>query len=139
MANAAPPGKVPGHPDQPQEKLQDENRIQSPRTHTEVMDSGKNLGVNISEASKTLGFLRRNLSECMKEVKRIAVTAIVRPIMEYASLAWDSSSSEDVTKLEKSNDKQHILSTTITVIGHQVVFPRWFQISAGNHNNTEEE
>ena len=54
-----------------------------------------------AKASKTLGFLRRNLSECTKEVKRAAYTALVRPIMEYVSPAWDPTSSEDVTKLEK--------------------------------------
>ena len=84
--------------------------------HTlEVVDSGKYLGVNMSSdlswhthvdalaarASKTLGFLRRNLGECTKKVKRTAYTALVRPIMEYASPAWDFSSNEDVTKLEK--------------------------------------
>ena len=76
--------------------------------HTlEVVDSWKYLGVNISsdlswhthvdamaaKASKTLRFLRRNLSECTKEVKRTAYTALVRPMMEYASPAWDPSSS----------------------------------------------
>ena len=84
--------------------------------HTlEVVDSGKYLGVNISsdlswhtdvdvmaaKASKTLGFLRRNLSECTKEVERTAYITLVRPIMEYASPAWDPSSNENVTKLEK--------------------------------------
>ena len=54
-----------------------------------------------AKASKTLGFLRRNLNECTKEVKETAYTALVRPTLEYASPAWDPSTSEDVTKLEK--------------------------------------
>ena len=84
--------------------------------HTlEVVDSGKYLGVNMSsdlslhthidattaKASKTLGFLRRNLSECTKQVKSAAYTSLVCPTLEYASAAWDPSSVEDITKLEK--------------------------------------
>ena len=84
--------------------------------HTlEVVDSGKYLGVNIShdlswhthvdataaKASKSLGFLRRNLNECTKEVKETAYTALMRPTLEYASPAWYPSTREDVTKLEK--------------------------------------
>ena len=78
--------------------------------HTlEVVDSGKYLGVNMSidliwhthidettaKASNTLGFLRRNLSECTKQVKSAAYTSLVRPTLEYAS------SVEDITQLEK--------------------------------------
>ena len=54
-----------------------------------------------AKASKTLGFLRRNLSECTKQVKSAAYTSLVRPTLEYASAAWDPSSAEDITKLEK--------------------------------------
>ena len=36
-----------------------------------------------------------------KEVKETAYTALVRPTLEYASPAWDPSTSEDVTKMEK--------------------------------------
>ena len=84
--------------------------------HTlEVVVSGKYLGVTISdylswhrhvdvvtaEASKKLGFLRRSLRECTMEVKSTAYTALVRPTFEYASPAWDPTSSEDIIKLEK--------------------------------------
>ena len=54
-----------------------------------------------AKASKTLGFSRRNLNECTKEVKETAFTVLVRPTLEYASPGWDPSTSEDVTKLEK--------------------------------------
>ena len=66
--------------------------------HTlEVVDSGKYLVVQISndltwhtqgdatadKASKTLGFLRRNLSECAKDVKKATYTVLVhvRPVI----------------------------------------------------------
>ena len=81
----------------------------------EVVDSEKYLGVNMisdlswhthidattTNASRTLGFLRRNLSECTKQVKSAAYTSLVRPTLEYASAAWDPSSVEDITKMEK--------------------------------------
>ncbi|MCG8035005.1 MAG: reverse transcriptase family protein, partial [Candidatus Thiodiazotropha taylori] len=81
----------------------------------EVVDSAKYLGVHLSndltwhkhvdatvaKASKTLGFLRRNLSECTKPVKSAAYTTLVRPILEYSSPVWDPSSVEDISKLEK--------------------------------------
>ena len=54
-----------------------------------------------AKASKTLGFLRRNLSECTKEAKETAYKALMRPTLEYDSPAWDPSTSEDVTILEK--------------------------------------
>ena len=54
-----------------------------------------------AKASKTLGFLRRNISQCTKQVKSAAYTSLVRPTLEYASAAWDPSSPEDITKLER--------------------------------------
>ena len=84
--------------------------------HTlEVVDSGKYLGVTISDdlswhrhvdavankASRTLGFLRRNLGECTLEVKSTAYTSLVRPVLDYASPAWDPTSTDDIVKLEK--------------------------------------
>ena len=45
---------------------------------------------NISnKASKVLNFLRRNLYKCSNEVKAASYLAIVRPLMEYASVVWD--------------------------------------------------
>ena len=84
--------------------------------HTlEAVDSGKYLGLTISDdfswhrhvdavaakASRTLGFLRRNLGQCTREVKNTAYTSLVRPVLEYASTAWDPTSSEGIVKLEK--------------------------------------
>ena len=83
--------------------------------HTlEVVDSGKYLGVHltndltwhkhvdatVAKASKTLGFLRRNLSECTTHVKSAAYTSLVRPTLEYSSAVSDPSST-DINKLEK--------------------------------------
>ena len=84
--------------------------------HTlEVVDNGKYLGVTISndlswhrhvdgvaaKASRTLGFLRRNLGQCTMEVKSTAYTSLVRPVLDCASPAWDTTCSDDIVKLEK--------------------------------------
>ena len=65
--------------------------------HTlEVVDSSKYIGVTTSEdltwrkhiedtatkANKTLGFLRRNLSECTSKVKSVAYTTMICPRLE---------------------------------------------------------
>ena len=39
----------------------------------------------VGKGNKTLGFIRRNLKDCIKPVKSAANIAIVRPIAEYAS------------------------------------------------------
>ena len=73
-------------------RFERENRIQSPRTHTGSSGQWKVPRSDLSwhtKASKALGFLRRNLNECTKEVKRTAYTTLARSIMEYASPAWD--------------------------------------------------
>ena len=79
----------------------------------EVVDSSKYLGVTISEdltwrkyiedtatkANKTLGFVRRNLSECTSQVKSVAYTTMVRPRLEYSSTVWDPHLTSDVHTL----------------------------------------
>ena len=82
--------------------------------HTlDVVDSGKYLGATTSndlswhrhvdavaaKASRTLGFLRRNLGECSMEVKSTAYTSLVRPVLDYASPAWNSTNTDDIVKL----------------------------------------
>ena len=65
----------------------------------EVTKDSKYLGVTISndlswanhisnitaKANRTIGFLRRNIHACPKEVKE----TLVRPSIEYASAVWD--------------------------------------------------
>ena len=72
-------------------------------TVLENVDSIKYLGVTItsdlkwnshirnvcSKANRTLGFLRRNLFSCPKDVKEAAYKSMVRPILEYGSTDWD--------------------------------------------------
>ena len=81
----------------------------------DVVDCSKYLGVNISEdlswmkqvdytaakASRTLGFLRRNLRDCSKEVWSSAYSAIIQPTLDYASTIWDPHTKEDKHTLDK--------------------------------------
>ena len=84
--------------------------------HTlEVVDSSKYLGVTISEdltwrkhiddtvnkANKTLGFVRRNLSDCSTSVKTAAYTTMVRPRLEYSSTVWDPHHNKEIHSLEQ--------------------------------------
>ena len=43
----------------------------------------------VAKATKTLNFLKRNLSNCSRKVKKLAYLTMVRPLMEYASAVWD--------------------------------------------------
>ena len=84
-------------------------------TELEQLDSIKYLGVNITsnlhwgkhvdeicnKAYKILGLLRRNLSSCPREVKILAYKGLIRPILEYASAAWDPHQKFLQEKLEK--------------------------------------
>ena len=81
----------------------------------QVSDSAKYLGVTFSDdlqwekhtqataakASRTLGFLRRNLKDCSKQVKSTTYKSMVRPTMEYASSSWDPYKTEDADYLDK--------------------------------------
>ncbi|MEW8548082.1 MAG: reverse transcriptase family protein, partial [Candidatus Thiodiazotropha sp.] len=88
------------------------------RLHGHVLDTvdcSKYLGVNISEdlawkkhvdntaakASRTLGFLRRNLRDCRKEVRSAAYSAMVQPTLDYAATSWDPYNKDDINTLEK--------------------------------------
>ena len=81
----------------------------------EAEDSSKYLGVTLDnrlnwdqhinnavmKGNRTLGFLRRNLSECTTQVKAATYTAIVRPTMEYASTVWDIYRQKHIKALEQ--------------------------------------
>ena len=53
------------------------------------------------KASKTLGFVRRNLKICNKKTKETAYKALVRPILEYSATVWDPCTANEIEALEK--------------------------------------
>ena len=79
-----------------------------------VVKGGKYLGVTIThnlsrgshvettsrKANNSLAFLRRNLTSCPKDIKSQAYQTLVRPILEYASPAWDPFTQKDINQLE---------------------------------------
>ena len=58
-----------------------------------------------TKANRTLGFLRRNISSCPRDVKEMAYKGLVRPILEYASPVWDPSGKNLQDELEKVQNR----------------------------------
>jgi hypothetical protein len=59
------------------------------------------VGHATSKASRMLGVVRRNLYACPEKLKETAYTSLVRPHVEYASVAWDPHQKGNIKKLEK--------------------------------------
>ena len=57
-------------------------------TITENMDWGHHISDISSKATKTLGFLRRNLAFAPRSTKEVAYKTLVRPKLEYAAPIW---------------------------------------------------
>ena len=53
-----------------------------------------------AKANRTLGFLRRNLRYCPKQLRELAYYSLVRSRLEYASIVWDPYLAKDITKLD---------------------------------------
>ena len=60
----------------------------------------KQVDNTVLKANRTLGFLRRNLWFCPRDVKATAYKTLVRPVLEYASCAWDPYKIGQINKLE---------------------------------------
>ena len=83
-------------------------------TPLEFLDSIKYLGVTITnnlhwgkhiddvcnKSYRTLGLLKRNLKGCPQDIKLQAYIGLIRPVLEYASSAWDPSQDYLQKKLE---------------------------------------
>jgi len=54
-----------------------------------------------AKATKTLNFIRRNLSKCSQSTKAKAYSSMVRPTLEYCSTVWDPHFLKDINELEK--------------------------------------
>ena len=102
----------------------------------EAADSAKYFGVNISDktaakASSTLGFLRRNLINCTKEVKERTCNTFVLPTLEYAASYGTPTSVRTSTNWNKSSEEEHVMSRITTGTERQAVSPEWSGISDG--------
>ena len=108
---------------QPKQVLHHDHRQENPPSHQynfynhvlESVPSQKYLGVHISntlswnthiqeivkKAQRVQNVIRRNLWSCHKDVKATAYLSLVRPILEYASSAWDPSTKQNIKSLER--------------------------------------
>jgi len=50
--------------------------------------------------NNSLAFLRRNLSSCPKDIKLQCYKSLVRPVLDYASAAWDPHTQTCIQQLE---------------------------------------
>jgi len=55
----------------------------------------------VKKASQKLGFLRRNLGRCPREVRSLAYYALVRSSLEYSASVWDPHKASEVDSLER--------------------------------------
>ena len=53
-----------------------------------------------AKATRTLNLIRRNLYRCPQNIKSLAYTTLVRPLLEYASAAWDPYTGRNVKDIE---------------------------------------
>ena len=66
---------------------------------------GPHLNQTIPKAQRSLNLLRHNLYGCSPQTKEMAYKALVRPVLEYASSAWDVFQANHVKRLESIQRK----------------------------------
>ena len=65
------------------------------------MDWGQYISDISSKATKTLGFLRRNLAFAPRSTKDVAYKTLVRPKLEYAAPIWSPYCKTQIQQVEK--------------------------------------
>ena len=70
-------------------------------TITDELDWGQHINNVTSKATKTLGFLRRNLTLAPKETKVAAYQTLVCPQLEYAAPIWNPHHQTEINRIEK--------------------------------------
>ena len=70
-------------------------------TITDDLEWGQHISEISCKATKTLGFLRRNLALAPRHTKEVAYKTLVRPQLEYAAPIWNPYNETETKKLEK--------------------------------------
>ena len=70
-------------------------------TITDNLEWGQHVSEISSKATKTLGFLRRNLALAPQHTKEVAYQTLVRPQLEYAAPIWHPYNETETKKVEK--------------------------------------
>ena len=65
------------------------------------MNWGQHVSEISSKATKTLGFLRRNLAFALRSTKEVAYKTLVQPKLEYAAPIWSPHSKLQINQIEK--------------------------------------
>ena len=68
---------------------------------TDDLDWGQHINNVTSKATRTLGFLHRNLTLAPKETKVAAYQALVRPQLEYVAPVWNPHHQTEIDRIEK--------------------------------------
>ena len=71
-------------------------------TITDNMDWDQHISEISSKATKTLGFLRRNLAFAPRNTKEVACKTLVWPKLEYAAPIWSRHSKLPINQIEKA-------------------------------------
>ena len=59
------------------------------------------VAITCKKANSTRAFLQRNFSHCSHKIKEATYKTYVRPIAEYASIAWDPNTQRNIRKIEQ--------------------------------------
>ena len=70
-------------------------------TITDNLDWGQHISEISSKATKTMGFLRRNLALAPRQTKEAAYKTLVRPQLEYAAPIWHPYHKTQIQQVEK--------------------------------------
>ena len=70
-------------------------------TITDDFEWGQHISEISCKATKTLGFLRRNLALAPRHTKEVAYKTLVRPQLEYAAPIWHPYNETETKKVEK--------------------------------------
>ena len=71
-------------------------------TITDNIDWGQHVSEISSKATKTLGFLRRNLAFAPRSTKEVAYKTLVRPKLEYAAPIWSPHLKLQIEKVQRT-------------------------------------
>ena len=70
-------------------------------TISDDLDWGQHISEISAKATKTLGFLRRNLAFALRHTKEVAYKTLVRPKLEYAAPIWHPYRETEIGQVEK--------------------------------------
>jgi len=82
----------------------------------------KHVSTVSSKATRHLNFIRRNICGCTSEVKSLAYTPLVRPMLECSTAAWDPYRAKDVNRLEMMERIEQLGLWSVTT-GKPLLFP----------------